>query len=565
MISTIHSIIRNLKTKMDESGEKIKLVRPYKEEIKIIIKKLEAWKGNKNIMDLIHVLETNIVNSKSNVLAKKHRDIISQLLVELGDITQENITEDQDLQIYNLIREIQEESLENELDMECPRYNKFNEKRPAPYINFHERDGVYRIRIDGGQELLRNKSLSVLIQKLKKDVFIPPKFTQILSEIGGMKQIMYNNKKIIIYKHPSTNEPLYDFNHVIGLCTNLDSRNSEHEYERNKNKIKIRSFKENVFGGFYIKEFISQEDFYNMILHSTTDFSQRFKTELSRLLDRWTKEGVFTMDHNQIISPPLEDPFREDSETYHFTQTYKNLDLVDFVKGLIQKQKRECWRRYHKKHVMYLILVICRDPKGKDRIIVKIGYSHDFIQRIHQLRCDNGNCNIYVLGLKYVNSQTDEKEFHKLIQIKFPYLKVSLENRQEYYVFDENLWKEFYTFDDSMFTPSQDRMEELDREAERILEEYFGDLEDRLEITMINKTVIPIELIQNDHQRIVAEKNVEVYKYLMEKREERLKMKTFEQMPENIRLEWNRNKEMDFLTQMDQESRSLWLRNRQTS
>lgn len=74
-----------------------------------------------------------------------------------------------------------------------------------------------------------------------------PKFGQILNEIGTGKQIVY--KLIIIYKHPDTHEPLYDLNHVISLCTNLDSTNNEMEYK-----------------------LISQEAFYNMILHSTTDF-----------------------------------------------------------------------------------------------------------------------------------------------------------------------------------------------------------------------------------------------------------------------------------------------------
>lgn len=570
MISTIQSVILNLKTKIDGSGDKIKLNSSYKEDVKEIIRLLEAYKTNKKVRDLIQVLETTI-KTKSGSLAKKYRDLILKLLLELENVKEENFTENQEQQIENLIQEIQEEFLEDELDMECSRYNKYTKKRPSPYINFHERDGVFRIQMNG-KDLLRNKDLSLLIHKLKTDI-LPPNLGQILNEIRGAKQIMYNNRKIIIYKHPETNEALYDLNHVIRLCTNPESTNPEMEYKRTKDKIKFRSFKENEFGGFYVKEFISQKDFYEMVMHSTSPFSERFKTKLAVLLDKWTRAGIFTMDNNEILSAPVapEDPFHQNPETYHYTQTYKNPDLVYFVKKLIQKQQRICWRRYHKKHVMYLILVVCMDPLGKDRIIVKIGYTHDFIQRIAQLRSENGNINIYVLGLKYVNSQTDEKEFHKLLHLKYPYLRVSLETRQEYYVFDSDLWKEFHVFDDSNYTPSQDRLEEMDAEAECILEEYFGDLEERLNFVMIQKTIIPIESIQNEHQRILAEKNAEVYKYLMEKREERLRMKTFESMPEIVRSEWSKNKEkeyeikqMEFLTQMDSESRILWLRRKRS-
>lgn len=480
MISTIQSLLSNLKTKIEGSGDKIKLNSSYKEEVRGIIQGLEAYKTNKKVNDLIQVLETTI-KTKSGCLAKKHRDAISKLLVELEKMSEGCLTEDQEQQIEDLIQEIEEESLENEPDMECTRYNNHTRKNPAPYINYHERDGVFRIRING-QELIRNKELSLLIQKLKTEI-LPPKFGHFLTEIGGAKQILYNQRKIIIYKNPDTNEPLYDINHVIRLCTNSETSNSEMEYKRNKHRINCCSYRDNEFGGFYVKEFISQQDFYEMILHSTTQFSQRFKAELATLLDKWTRDGIFKMDNNQITSVPVipSNPFQQNPDTYRYTQTYQNYELVDFVRGLIKKQQRACWRKYHKKHVMYMILILCRDPLGKNRIIVKIGYSHDFIQRVNQLRSDNENCNVYVLGLKYVDSQTDEKEFHKLLHIKFPLLRVPVEARQEYYVFDKDLWKEFSVFDDSGCTPSQDRLEEMDSEAERVLEEYFGDLEERLE------------------------------------------------------------------------------------
>ena len=557
MISTITSVLSNLKKKMEGSGEKIKLNSFYKEEVKGIIQGLEVYKTNKKVNDLIQVLETTI-KCKSGSLAKKHRDAILKLLVELETLTEENLTEDQEQQISDLIQEIQEEFLETELDMECGRYNKYTQKNPAPYINL---DGnQYRLRLSG-QNIQRSSDLNQLTEKLKTEI-LPAKFGHFLNEIGGAKQIMYNHQKIIIYKHPETNEPLYDLNHTIRLCTNSETTNAEMEYKRNKNRIKCRSCKDNEFGGFYVKEFISQQDFYEMILHSTTQFSQRFKSELSILLDKWTRDGIFAIDNNQIISAPVipEDPFLESPDKYHYTQTYHNYELVDFVKGLIKRQQKDCWRKYHKKHVMYLILILCRDPLDKNRIIVKIGYSHDFIQRLNQLRSENENCNVYVLGLKYVNSQTDEKEFHKLLHLKFPLLRVHVEARQEYYVFDKDLWKEFSVFDDSTCTPSQDRLEEMDSETESVLEEYFGNLEERMEFGLIQKTVIQIELIQNEHQRIFAEKSMEIYKYLMEKREERLAMKYFAEMPREIRSEMMRKKEIEFLNQIDPESRILWLR-----
>lgn len=58
---------------------------------------------------------------------------------------------------------------------------------------------------------------------------------------------------------------------------------------------------------------------------------------------------------------------------------------------------------------------------------------------------------------------------------------------------------------------------------------------------------------------------MEIYKFLMEKREERLAMKYFLEMPKEVRTEMLRNKEMELLEKMDPESRMLWLRKEQGS
>jgi prophage antirepressor-like protein len=105
--------------------------------------------------------------------------------------------------------------------------------------------------------------------------------------------------------------------------------------------------------------------------------------------------------------------------------------------------------KFHNKHVMYYFVTSIRNLHDK-RIIIKFGYTHNILERIRSLRTEYGS-DFTLVDIMEVNSSTDEKDFHKLIEASHPELKymIKLDKKQkiELYFFDPRLTKMFDTYD----------------------------------------------------------------------------------------------------------------------
>jgi len=116
------------------------------------------------------------------------------------------------------------------------------------------------------------------------------------------------------------------------------------------------------------------------------------------------------------------------------------------IKILIRNGAKISLQKYVNQHVMYFFVITISDVEQKNRIFCKIGYTADIIERIKSLK-DEYKCEIYLVGLKYIRSEQQEKEFHKAIKISKNHLvyRMQINNRDkdEVYIFDELLYKEF--------------------------------------------------------------------------------------------------------------------------
>lgn len=326
-----------------------------------------------------------------------------------------------------------------------------------------------------------------------------------ISEIVGWKQIQYESNKIILYRHPTTGDVLYDINHSIQLTTRDDQECARKKYEKYKSNICDMSFRDNDHGGFYVKEFIPQDVFYKIVLHSTNEFSVRFKDELSVVLDRLTKEGILVVDDNVItahIPQPVDHFLQIDPQTHEYTQTWNNPVITEAVMKMWKDARTISWGKFHKQHVMYFSILSLTDPLGRNRILCHPGYSYDLIcQRIPSLRNDY-KCNVYIIGVKYVRSQKDEKEFHKILHEKFPEFVVNHKSRQELYVFDQEILREFLAYSVADATPQG--FEVMDEDVQKVLDDYFGDTDQQLQLDIIQRATVHIKDIQNEYQKDVA-------------------------------------------------------------
>ena len=167
---------------------------------------------------------------------------------------------------------------------------------------------------------------------------------------------------------------------------------------------------------------------------------------------------------------------------------------------------------------MYFFIITLEDPLYQNRILCKIGYSCDFLKRIKSLE-NEYKCKFYLINMKLVHSVQDEKDFHTLLKRKFPELSVDLKigsrDKDETYVFDLDLYK---TYMDYVDKGEFNKVEiELEEDNKKILDDYFGNIDERYEREIILKIKPQIEIckIRSLEQKEYAVKlNDKYYEYM---------------------------------------------------
>lgn len=460
--------------------------KKHKTSIQTVINVLNKTKDK----DLISVLtKLNNSNKFTNTLQKQ----INQIVVH-------NVETNVEI-VKDLIEIIIDDNLEVILDSECERYNKYNECNPAPYISY-DKDGkrwIYQ-----GKKNIKKKFLKNLIPVTKEK--IGDKNGENFHNIIPEKKIQYKGRKIIIYM--IDNRAYFDINHIINL---FDAKSKLDKYKEYKSKIVAKDFRDNDYNGFYIKEFIDTETFYNMILHTNSIFSNKFKDDISKILAELTNDGqLMIKDDNVSLVKKVKKSANNFIESYEYTQTFDNMILTDFIKDRIKEMKQINWNKYCSPniHVMYCFVTTLDDIDN--RIICKIGYSADLVSRFKSLQSEYKS-KFYLLGLKTVFSQKDEKEFHNLLKIQFPEFvinkKINNHDKDELYVFDVNLYKSFLCYQDKV--PFSNNIVELEKDCELMMTEYFKNMEQNFELDLLNK--MSICKVSNQHQENIALAN---YSYL---------------------------------------------------
>ena len=174
----------------------------------------------------------------------------------------------------------------------------------------------------------------------------------------------------------------------------------------------------------------------------------------------------------------------------------------------------------------------------------------DFLERLKSLK-NEYKCKFYLIGLKLIYGEKDEKKLHSMLKIKYPELKMSMKIgnhvKEETYIFDTRLFNDFITYEEKVkFTLTEIKLE---KEAKKIIDEYFENAEKRLQIeTMQNyRQIIKIDNIENELQsKTLIEINKEHYKYLLEYDKldlEKLKEKNKRQSEKEKHLEIMKDKE----------------------
>lgn len=387
--------------------------------------------------------------------------------------------------------------VEKQLDETIERYNYFTESYPACNVSLSEDKKYYSLKY--GNIRKKSKNISVVIKMLKNilmkvdnnevsdsDVLTDQNvqnekenkknFSKILSpqkknffdkkiKWANMKPcriIKYRGKTIILYAHDS--KMYFDLSQTLSL---MGLKNLNDKYFKCSHLIEIKDTRDNIYGGFYVKEFISQESFYNILLNSTTTFARDFKKDVSVILDKLTVDGMIIVENdkfqlnpaphqqlrlrtsghmNTILSSLVNVPGPDD--VYCAPETIDNLLL--FIQSKIINIQDIDVNKYAHKQLIYMCVMDIEDPQGKNRLLCKIGYSNDIYTRCNSLLTEY-KCNlVFFIGLRENFTMSDEHKLHLQLKKIFPRsvveMSVGTTEKTEIYVFEKKIYDYFMAF-----------------------------------------------------------------------------------------------------------------------
>ena len=186
--------------------------------------------------------------------------------------------------------------VEKLLDKKTPRYNKFNNTHPMDGVSYDKSNNVYKIII--ADFTGTNKNLNIACKKAAS--LIKKKFSEkqkILSKNLTKVSFMYKNNYFISYLEE--NNLYFDIQHIICMLT-LKTTARHGKYNEFNDKIKLRILHKNEYGGFIVRELLSDEDMYSLVLSSNSQFSKSFKTNVAKILADLRKSNGFMFTNDEI-------------------------------------------------------------------------------------------------------------------------------------------------------------------------------------------------------------------------------------------------------------------------
>ena len=448
MVNYISDIMTNVVNLFKNIMDRAYLTKPTKNDLQTFI-------DNKQLANDAKTVIKKLIDSKT--MTKELKNNVKEILDKYGDLAEKTKEEGNKLVKYNddisvFIGSIEE--VEKKLDMECERYCKFTKNNPAEHIKFDKTNKNYIYESNNKKFARKNQEEVIKMAKTKfKDTFATIDGNKIL-----IQKIIYKDKTFLIYDHD--NKFYFDINHIINLFDDIKKKRAK--YDKYKDKIELYHIKDNEFGGFFTKEMVGENTFYDMLLNTNSIFTKKFKSDIAQLLIKLRTTGMLSLENDKIDitvdTKAIQKLKQFDNEKILYTpeqyiQTYDNMSLINFIKFRIDEFKKVSICKYHKMHVMYFFIITLSDPSNLNRIICKIGYTCDIAERIRTLKIEFG-CNAYLMGLKTINNMNDETDFHKLLKLRFPELIVKMKingtEKTEAYVFDYKLYNEYLSYADKV-------------------------------------------------------------------------------------------------------------------
>lgn len=401
------------------------------------------------------IISTNKSVPKTKKVNKKEKDLRNN-----SDKCENKIFNDLEINVES--EEITAKIIKNKFDDANTYYSKHDINHPMIKISKDRK--MYRNRI--GEIDKSYKTLEEACDAMKK--ILHDKLREAKPDCAVLENIeesfiKCSNVAFPIFIHK--NDIYFDIQHTLFILEIIDQSHKMAEWEK---KINFYYFDKNKFGGYFLRNLLTEQQFLDILLQSQTKFAKKFRKDVSELLVNMRKKGeiIFNNDgklvkneNNNDIEFEIDDPNMPNNILVPKNTLICNIsNLVEqnaskilrpysynFVQSVVTFGSNITITKYFKSSVMYFFTTNLTD--NLNNIVAKIGYTNNIAERFASLKTIY-KCKLSLCNIKYVEHIQNEQQFHKAMELKYPNIKINkaiVDNKthDELYIFCETIWNEF--------------------------------------------------------------------------------------------------------------------------
>ena len=222
---------------------------------------------------------------------------VIELRETIGKIRWISFTPDESKAMEILYQQLYNKLLEEKIDKDIKKYNGFSGKNPMDGVNYDEINKTYSFR--HGKQASQNKNKNLVCEQAL--LYLKDKFPHGAGKFVFFKirqNFEYHNKNFVIYM--DSNDAYFDIRHVIQVLELSEKNKIDEKYKEYSTQIIGYCPIMNKFGGYFIREFITEETMFNIILSSNSALSKAFKKNVSKILVQLRQEGLLLLTNNNM-------------------------------------------------------------------------------------------------------------------------------------------------------------------------------------------------------------------------------------------------------------------------
>ena len=431
--------------------------------------KLDNVTFNK-LRNIVVEIINNVVVGKNPGVEQQVKSLNEGLDGESNEQTEELSSEEVDEQLDKQLNKILEGppdikvdeviNIEAELDNQIEEYTKHTIKHPMPGVRYLEREKKYRIVVGNFKSniIKMEDACSKALEKMKAQnqaTLCPDNVLKIFFKYKDVNFVVYNIDSLFFF----------DILHIFSILT-LGNDYIKKKHLKFRDRIEHRIWQKNKFGGYIVRELISEATMYELIMSSSSDFSKSFKKDVSGILVKLRSNNLLTIKDDTLqLSDNIQEETKMDNaiepvtimqnadqdcntivvnNTNQKTFPHNSPEDCNLIRKLIRNGSHVTLTEFINKNVIYLVLIAINN--SNNFIIIKIGFTDNITDRLRTLKLEY-KADVTLLAARYVNTRSEEEHLHRLLHIKYPECvfnyAINGKNKNELYVLSQNIVNEF--------------------------------------------------------------------------------------------------------------------------